>query len=640
MAKHIVIGTAGHVDHGKTTLVKALTGIETDTTQEEKKRGLTINLGFAYLDLPDGQRVGIVDVPGHERFIKNMVAGLPGINMILLVIDANEGVMPQTREHLDILTLLGVTHFLIVITKIDTVDEDMRELVREDIREQLMDTPAAHAPIVETDAISGKGIAELIQQIQLMTEAIPEADDHGAGRLNIDRVFTVKGFGTVVTGTLLDGAMAAGQDVYLYPGNTKIRVRNIQVHEKNVSKAEPSQRTALNLANIPADALKRGDVLCVSPELDATRMIDVKIQCLRHSQSGVGLWDRLRLLVGTTEVMVRAVPLGTDAIRPGEEGFLQLRLEEEQVVVRKGDRFILRTFSPMYTIAGGDVLDAHPQKHRRFKEAVLESLKAKDEGNTEAVVADFLRHAATVFATEEDICSYTHMGREEVCTALDMLLEQHVVLSVPVGYLHEEVYKEWRGKAVQLLLNYHQKYPLRQGMPVQEFRARLHKTLPEKYMNALLQLFADSRTCRIQKGIVAGSSFTVKYTAAQEKTKQTLLKAFEASGFTALRLEELTGQDKNAMPVLDAMNNESIIFVSSEYAVGKKYYDQAVVRVCQYVREHGKIGLGEFRDITESSRKSALLVLEYMDAQHITKRVENYRVLGDLAPQEQEDIYD
>lgn len=631
MAQHIVIGTAGHVDHGKTTLVKALTGIETDTTKEEKKRGLTINLGFAYLDLPNGRRVGIVDVPGHEKFIKNMVAGLPGINMILLVIDANEGVMPQTIEHLDILTLLGIKNFLIVITKIDTVDAELRELVREDIREQLAGTPAADADIVETDALTGKGIPELIQRIQSLTESIPEVDDHGAARLNIDRVFSVKGFGTVVTGTLLDGSVSVGDDLYLYPGDKKIRVRNIQVHEQNVPKAEPSQRTAMNLANIGADELKRGDILCASPDLQPTWMIDVKVKVLGHAPMGIGLWDRLRLLVGTTEVMVRAVPLGTERIEPGQEGFLQLRLEEEQVIVKVRDRFILRSFSPMHTLAGGEVLDAAPKKHRRFREDVIDSLQAKDEGNTDAVVADFLRSNANLFASLTDIQNYTHLTPAVVQETLDNLVAAGTITQTKAGYIHRDVYKDWRGKAVQLLLGYHQKYPLRPGMPISEFRSRLHKGLPEKAMAELLQLMVAGGACRVERGVVAGSKFAVHFTPAQEKTRQAFLKAFDQSGFTAVRLDELIAPYKDGAAILDAMNNESIIFLSPEYGLSKNAYYQAVAKVCAYVQEHGKIGLGEFRDLTDSSRKSSLLLLEYMDTQHVTKRVENYRVLGDQA---------
>jgi selenocysteine-specific elongation factor len=386
---NIVIGTAGHIDHGKTTLIKALTGIETDTTSEEKKRGMSINLGFAYLDLPNKKRVGIVDVPGHEKFIKNMVAGLPGINLVLLVIDAAEGIMPQTKEHIDILTLLGIRDYLIVLTKVDTVDPDLKELVVDDIREQLADTPLAEADLIETDAVTGTGIKELLAKIQEHSEEAQERTASGSARLNVDRVFSVKGFGTVVTGTLLDGSINAGDDLYLYPSQKKTRVRNIQVHETDVKSAQPGQRTALNLANIATDEIQRGDVLSVSEKLEDTWMLDVKVTCLPEVEGGIGLWDRVRLLVGTREVMARTVPLGVDWIGPGEDGFLQLRLEE-QVAVKERDRFILRTYSPMHTIAGGEVLDAAPHKHRRFKVEILESLKAKEEGSLDELIADFM----------------------------------------------------------------------------------------------------------------------------------------------------------------------------------------------------------------------------------------------------------
>ncbi|ENZ5656349.1 selenocysteine-specific translation elongation factor [Enterococcus hirae] len=384
---NIVIGTAGHIDHGKTTLIKALTGIDTDTTKEEKKRGMSINLGFAYLNLPNQQRVGFVDVPGHEKFIKNMVAGLPGLNLILLVIDASEGIMPQTKEHIDILNLLGIHHFLIVLTKIDTIDAELKELVIEDIRDQLLHTPLEKAEIIETDAISGKGIKQLLKKIEAYTEQTSEQVSSGTPRLNIDRVFSVKGFGTVVTGTLLEGELTVGENCYLYPNKRKVRIRNLQVHENNVQKAYAGQRTAINLANITREEVMRGDVLSTADSLEESWMLDVKVSCLAGTDGGISLWDRVRVLIGTKEVMARTVPLGLDWIGPNEEGFLQLRLEEK-VSVKEKDRFILRSYSPMHTIAGGEVLNAVPKKHRRFKQAILESLKAKENGNLNSMIID------------------------------------------------------------------------------------------------------------------------------------------------------------------------------------------------------------------------------------------------------------
>lgn len=629
MARHIVIGTAGHVDHGKTTLVKALTGIETDTTKEEQKRGLTINLGFAYLDLPNGQRVGIVDVPGHEKFIKNMVAGLPGINMVLLVIDANEGVMPQTIEHLDILTLLGVREFLIVLTKIDTVDEELRDLVREDIREQLAGTAAAEADIVETDAITGRGIPELIQKIQAMTEEVPEADDNGDGRMNIDRVFSVKGFGTVVTGTLLDGTISVGDDLYVYPGCRKVRVRNIQNHEQNVTKAEPRQRTALNLANIAKEDLTRGDVLSASDALEPTWMLDVKVTCLSHSPVSIGLWDRVRLLIGTREVMARVVPIGADVINPGEEGFLQLRLEQEQVIVKERDRFILRTFSPMHTIAGGEVLDASPKKHRRFRSEILQRLKARDEGNSDEIIADFLRHKSSPFTVKEEIIAYTHLDGSDIDIAVEQLLSESVIRETPLGYIHEESYKGWRGKALQLLLDYHRKYPLRPGMPGSEFRSRLSKKLSEKEMQELIKMMIQDDCCRTEGQIVAASRFRVTFTPAQLQARQKLEKKLEASGYTPIKIDELLTIDKQASAVLDAMKDDTAVFLTADYVISKAWYTKAVAVIADYFKTHEEIELGDFRDLIQSNRKASLMLLDYMDTQHVTKRLENRRMAGD-----------
>ncbi|WP_301860016.1 selenocysteine-specific translation elongation factor [uncultured Megasphaera sp.] len=624
---NIVIATAGHVDHGKSTLIKALTGIETDTTKEEKARGLSINLGFAYLDLPDGQRVGIVDVPGHERFIKNMVAGLPGINLVLLVIDAGEGVMPQTREHIDILTLLGIQDFFIVLTKVDTVDEEMRELVIADIREQLAQTPLADAELIETDAVSGKGLDELKAKIQEWVESHPQREERGDARLNVDRVFSVKGFGTVVTGTLLDGPVQIGDELTVYPSEKKTRVRNIQVHEQNVQQAYAPHRTALNLANIGIDEIHRGDVLSKSPSLEPTWMIDAKVQCLRSAPAAMGLWERVRLLVGTREIMARIVPIGTDAIVPGGEGFLQLRLEEE-AVVKTGDRFILRSYSPVHTIGGGEVLDAAPKKHRRFKAEVLESLKTKEEGNLEDVVADFLRNTRDMFAPLADIAAYLRTSEDEVRPIMAHLAAEGAVEETAAGYIHCDVYKKMRGQALQYLLAYHQKYPLRKGMAVEEFRSRLRKMMPEKSISVFIQLMTATQACRMEDKYIAAAKFHVVFSPAQQALRKKIEQKLQQSGFTPLKAEDLAAADKDAGAVLEALRGDSVVFLTPEYVIAKSVYDEAVAKMIAYIKEHGKMTLGDFRDITESSRKSSMLILEYADAAEVTRRVENYRVLG------------
>lgn len=626
---NIVIGTAGHIDHGKTTLIKALTGIETDTTKEEKKRGMSINLGFAYLDLPNNKRVGIVDVPGHEKFIKNMVAGLPGINLVLLVIDAAEGIMPQTKEHIDILTLLGIRDFLIVLTKVDTVDPELKELVIEDIRDQLADTPLADAELIETDAVTGTGIKELLTKIQARSEEVQERSESGLARLNVDRVFSVKGFGTVVTGTLLDGSINIGDDLYLYPSEKKTRVRNIQVHETDVKNAQSGQRTALNLANIAMDDIKRGDVLSVSEKLEDTWMLDVKVTCLPEVAGGIGLWDRVRLLIGTREVMARTVPLGIDWIGPGEEGFLQLRLEE-QVAVKERDRFILRSYSPMQTIAGGEVLDAAPHKHRRFKVEILESLKAKEEGSLDELITDFLINKKQPFTNEKALLEYLGVAKEELQPILVEMEAEGRVIKTKAGYLAQASYQKLADRATEILSAYHKQYRLRFGMPLEEFRSRMRGILAEKEISALIALMKEMLVKEANDKLALvdfNVSFNKYQQIAKEKIEQTLAK----NGYTPVKKEELFELDKNAEEVLEALNGDSVVFLTHEYVLLGKIFDQAVNLIREYITENNQMTLGDFRDLTKSSRKSSMLILEYMDKQEITKRVENYRVLGKMS---------
>ena len=624
---NIVIGTAGHIDHGKTTLIKALTGIETDTTKEEKKRGMSINLGFAYLDLPNHKRVGIVDVPGHEKFIKNMVAGLPGINLVLLVIDAAEGIMPQTKEHIDILTLLGIKDFLIVLTKIDTVDPELKELVVEDIREQLQNTPLKDAEIIETDAVTGTGINELLQKITAYSEEIAEKTSHGLARLNVDRVFSVKGFGTVITGTLLDGPVKVGDELYLYPNNQKVRIRNIQVHEQDVKEALPGQRTALNLANITTEEITRGDVLSLSDKLQDTWMLDVKIKCLPETEGGIGLWDRVRLLIGTREVMARTVPLGTDFIKPGTEGFLQLRLED-QVAVKERDHFILRTYSPMRTIAGGEVLDAAPSKHRRFKNEILESLKAKEDGSIDEIITDFMANKKQPFTTLKELQEYLGLDTPELQPLLAEMVESGQLLETKAGLIHQLSYQKWTEQARAILDEYHKKYRLRNGMPAEEFRSRLRGHLTEKELSALLRLLRQDEQIKEANNQIARFDFVVTFNQYQLAAQQKIEQALQQQKFTPVKKEELVGLDKNAPEVLEALNGKAVTFLTHEYVMLTKTYEQAVQLVQQMITKNQQMTLADFRDLTDSSRKASMLILEYMDKQEITKRVENYRVLG------------
>lgn len=624
---NIVIGTAGHIDHGKTTLIKALTGIDTDTTKEEKKRGMSINLGFAYLNLPNQQRVGFVDVPGHEKFIKNMVAGLPGLNLILLVIDASEGIMPQTKEHIDILNLLGIHHFLIVLTKIDTIDAELKELVIEDIRDQLLHTPLEKTEIIETDAISGKGIKQLLKKIEAYTEQTSEQVSSGTPRLNIDRVFSVKGFGTVVTGTLLEGELTVGENCYLYPNKRKVRIRNLQVHENNVQKAYAGQRTAINLANITREEVMRGDVLSTADSLEESWMLDVKVSCLAGTDGGISLWDRVRVLIGTKEVMARTVPLGLDWIGPNEEGFLQLRLEEK-VSVKEKDRFILRSYSPMHTIAGGEVLNAVPKKHRRFKQAILESLKAKENGNLNSMIIDFMLNKKQPFTVEKELLTYLGVTLDQLSHSLEELQDKSQIFFTSCGFLLYERYQQLAGKAQKILEEYHKKYRLRDGMPLEEFRSKIRNGLTEKEVFVLIQLLIKFNVIKEQQKRLSVYDFQVQFNSYQQVAKQKIERYLKNSGYMPIKKEELALLDKNAEEVLEALDATSAVFLTHEYVLSGKIYQQAIQQIRTYIKKNKKMTLADFRDMTNSSRKASMLILESIDKLGITKRVENYRILG------------
>lgn len=624
----IVIGTAGHIDHGKTTLIKSLTGIETDTTKEEKKRGMSINLGFAYLDLPNKQRVGIVDVPGHEKFIRNMVAGLPGIDLILLVIDAAEGIMPQTKEHIDILTLLGIKNFMIVLTKCQTVDEDLKELVKEDIKEQLAHTPLKEATIYETDAVDNIGLDELKDAIQSFSMTISKKKIQKVGRLNVDRVFSVKGFGTVVTGTLIDGEFKVGQELTVFPSGKKTKIRSIQVHEEEKKSAFSGQRTALNLTNIATEDISRGDVLTNGESLESTWMIDGKISCLPHTKLGINLWDRVRVLIGTQEVFARIVPIGTERIEAGSEGFVQLRLEE-QLAVKTGDHFIIRAYSPMITIGGGQVLDAIPKKHRRFKQDVIDSLKIKEEGSIDQLILDFLLNQQTMIGQLKDISDYLITSQEELLLKLDELAQVNDIIKLSDNeYLHPVKLERFKEDVYEVLNCYHKAYRLRAGMPIEELRSKLKINLTPKQMDKLINKLVENKAVNCSNHCLGHPDFEVKLNPYQLKTKEEMENKLRKTGFTPLKKEELIAIDeKNGADVLESLEDETVVFLTFEYIISKTSYEKAVSLVEEFIRKEKVMTLADFRDMTNSSRKSSMLILEYLDENQITKRIDNTRVL-------------
>ena len=625
MNNNVIIGTAGHIDHGKTTLIKALSGIETDTTQEEKDRGMSINLGFAYFDLPSGKRCGVVDVPGHEKFIKNMLAGVSGINLVLLLVDSREGIMPQTKEHIDILTLLGIENYIIVMTKIDLVEEEYRELVKEDIREFISGTVLENSPIIEVDSISKKGLDNLLETIDKKTEDIEAKNIEKNARLNIDRSFQVKGFGTVVTGTLTEGVVNVGDELVIYPKGIKTKVRNIQVHAKDVEKAYAGQRTAINLANIKFDDVKRGDTLATADSLTKTYMLDSEIKLINDERANLELWDRVRVYIGTEEVMARVVPLGTDLLKAGESSFAQLRLEDE-IAVKNYDKFIIRTYSPMITIGGGVILDASPKKHSRFNEEILEKLKVQLEGNTSDLIANYILSHNNYLVSKDSIVKDLQLPEEEIVESIAQLIETTTVYETKLGYIHKKKYEEVLEKLKKLLVEYHNRFKLKVGIPKIEVLSKFK--LSQKETLELLDLFIANNEIRLEGNLVAEKDFVVNYDKKQLAEKERIEKALLEGGFTPPTIKDLTNGEKPKVEILESLIDNTIVRLDADLVLHANVLKEAIQKVEYHFSANEQMGLAEFRDITGSSRKYSMAILEYIDKLGITRRVENYRVLA------------
>ncbi len=622
---NVVIGTAGHIDHGKTTLIKALSGIETDTTAEEKERGISINLGFAYFDLPSGKRCGVVDVPGHEKFIKNMLAGVSGINLVLLLVDSREGIMPQTKEHADILSLLGIENYIIVMTKIDLVEEDYRDLVREDIESYIKGTPLEGSPIVEVDSVSRKGIETLLKIIDEKTENIERQKESRNARINVDRSFQVKGFGTVVTGTLIEGSISIGDELEIYPSGLKTKVRNIQVHERDVKTAYAGQRTAINLNNVKMEEVGRGSTLATPDTLIRTYMLDTEIKIIKDSDNELKLWDRVRVYTGTVEVMARVVPLGLEVISPGKSGFAQLRLEDE-ISVKNYDKFIIRTYSPMVTIGGGVILDASPKKHSRFNEEILNKLKVQLKGNSRDLVDNFILTGQGYLVTEKEISKSLELTLEDVKRELEILVEEKVLYETSFGYLHRKKYEDLQEKMISLVSDYHNKYKLKPGIPKAELLSKFK--IAQKELTVVLDLLMKNGILKGEGSFIGLSNFEIKYDEKQLQHKRRIEKALLESKFTPPSIKELIQGSKAVMELFDSLVGNTIIRLDENTALHVKVFEEAKEKVMEHFKNNSKMMLAEFRDMTGSSRKYALPILEYMDKQGITRRVEDYRILG------------
>lgn len=624
--KNIVIGTAGHIDHGKTTLIKALTGRETDTLEEEKRRGISINLGFTYFDLPSNKRAGIVDVPGHEKFIKNMLAGVAGIDIVLFVIASDEGVMPQTVEHLDILTFLNVKKGIIVLTKCDSVDNEFIELVKEDIREKTKNTFLENSDIVEVDSISRKGIDNLINKIDEISSYIDEKNENSPARLNIDRVFSVKGFGTVVTGTLIEGKISIDDDLIVYPKKLSTKIRSIQVHGQSVDTAYAGQRTAINISNIKVDELKRGDVLASPNSLEESMMLDVKLSLVNHTNKSLKHWDRLRLYHGSREILCRVVPLDKEKIKCGEICYAQLRLEES-IVAKKLDAFVLRNYSPLETIGGGIIIDTIPKKHKRFDENVINSLKIKEKGELKDILEEYLKNNLYSYKTLKDLTSYSGENEDCITTEIEKLIKENKVVNINNIYIHKKQYEGLKKDIIEVLQSYHKRYRLRDGILKEELRSKVESKFKTKDMDILLNKLHEDGIVKLEDNIVSIYDFKVILNEKQKEIKKDIETQLKIpNSYTILNINDIC-KNNYYEEVVEYMIGKDIEKLDDTYIMDKDLYESTKLNLIKYLEVNNEITLGQYRDMLNSSRKNCMIMLENFDRNKITKRDDNKRTL-------------
>ena len=626
--KNIIVGTAGHIDHGKTTLIKALTGRNTDRWEEEQRRGITIDLGFTYFDLKNGDRVGIIDVPGHEKFINNMVAGVVGMDLVLLVVAADEGIMPQTREHMDILGLLGIKKSILVINKCDLVDEEWLELVEEEIQEELEGTFLEGAPVVKVSAATGQGLDELTDTIQqLMSDEVVAKDTQTIPRLPIDRAFTLSGFGTIITGTLISGTITREDVLEMYPIGKECKIRNVQVHGQNQDKCYAGQRVAINLSNVKKKEIRRGCVLAPKNSMKNTDLLDVKLKVLEDSMRILTNHERLHLYTGTSEILCRAVLLDKEQIGPGEEGLVQLRLEEE-IAVKRGDRFVVRFYSPMETIGGGIVLEPNPVRKKRFDAQAIEELKKKESGSLGDVMELQIKEHGDTMITLAELAKVMAHSVDELKEYLEELEESGTIFVFPMKkdtYLwHRDSEFAVRQKIEETLQKYHSEHPYRYGMKKAEIHNTFLKKIKPNIFDAYIERMTGENVYGRREEYLSLPGYEVPKDAMYLQTEKLIEDTFEKAGYDFVRFSEI---DFGKIPrqtaedvVLMMIDEGKVLRINEEMFTMKHLMDEAKEKIQNHLKEENLITIAQVRDMFSTSRKSAKPILEYMDSIKVTKK--------------------
>lgn len=621
--KNIIIGTAGHVDHGKTRLIKALSGIDTDRLEEEKKRGITIELGFAHIPNDAGYNIGVIDVPGHEKFIKNMLAGIGGIDFVLFVVAADEGIMPQTREHFEILQALGIDDGIIAITKTDMVDEEWLELVQEDIRDYVEGSFLEGKPMIPVSAKSGENIdllkEEIIRKCDRESKRIEAPEMF---RLPVDRVFTKSGFGTVVTGTLMDGTCSLNDEVHVFPEETPAKIRGIQTYGNDVEQAVAGQRTAINLSGVRKEDIRRGDVIAAKSAVSVTGMLDVKLKIFDSSERMVLNNSRVHLYCGSKEVLTKVILMDRDALSAGEEAYVQFRLEEP-IAVRRGDRFIIRFYSPIITIGGGQILDAVPEKHKRNRENVMEGFRMLESGNISDIFV--LKTGGHKFYSRELLLQELGMLPEIGDREIERCIEEGKLVELEDGtILAASKFQMMTDRLIQLLQEYHESNPLAEGMPKQELQSRLRDTWhiqENKIILGAVHRLMNLGTLMDCGKTVSMQGFEAVLTPEQEKLKERIAGIYKDAGIEIPKNDEIYALDSDKRvinAIFDRLYKEGVLVkVDPSYNISQEGWNR-VAAAARTAGAEGSFVLADFRDTLNTSRKYASVYLAALDRAGIT----------------------
>ena len=632
--KHVILGTAGHIDHGKTTLIKTLTGVDLDRLKEEKERGITIQLGFTSFLLPGGQRLGIVDVPGHEKFIRNMVAGVGGIDIVLFTIAADEGIMPQTREHLDICKILKIRRGIIALTKTDLVDEEWLQLVQEEIRAFGKGSFLEQAPIIPLSSVTGEGISSLITVMEQMAREIEEKPSAGIFRLPIDRVFSMKGFGTVATGTLISGSVSVGDSVEILPGRFEAKVRGIQVHNQQVSQATAGLRTAINLQGLEKEAVPKGSMMVHPRTLEPTARIDVQLEHLPSSSKPLKNRSTARFHSGTSEVLCKVILLDKDELSPGSSSLAQIILEEP-VVVLPHDRFVMRSYSPLYTIGGGEVLDAHPHKHKRLAEETVGQLSAIQTGSEKEQTLLFISDAGFAGLDLQQLTARMGKDASQLTGILGALTGEKKLVLIDRDtskVIAAEHYEKLKSLLLDEINDYHKKFPLKKGMLKEELKSKLPQLVDTRLFQHLLNDLFNTGRLTVDKDKLWLQEHKPQLKDDQKDLKEKIAALYLKSSLTPPTVKELVDQlrspAKETQSIIDLLTAEGqLVKVKDHLWFHREAIEGLTKTLVEALKKNGEITPAQFKDLIQASRKFAIPLLEYFDQSKVTIRVGDKRVL-------------